>query len=265
METKIFEILTYFIIYSFLGWVMESTLRSILEKNIINTGFLRGPVCPIYGIGAIIMLMFLETFQDKPLSLFFIAITLLTIWEYLVAVVLEKMFSTKYWDYSDHKFNFKGRICLTNSICWGVLGVVIVRYIHPFIEKFILNTDKILLYYIASIITIVLIVDFITTVVRVKNIKGTLQKVEKLNKEIRERLIEIKELTIQSEIDSEKVINTESMRKFVEELDRKNKKMIMRLYKNVYRLKTAFPSIDTKEITEVLNKKIEIIKNKEKA
>ena len=221
MVAKIFEILTYFIIYSFLGWVMESTVRTLSEKKIINTGFLKGPFCPIYGIGAIIMLLFLERFQDKTILLFFIAITVLTVWEYLVGVLLEKMFNTKYWDYSDHKFNFQGRVCLTNSICWGILGVVFVRYLHPFIEGIVLNIAKALIYYVISIITIVLTVDFITTVVRVKNIKVTLQKVEDLNKEIKERLKEIKELTKHAEQNSEKIINTEKMRRFVEKLNRK--------------------------------------------
>lgn len=262
MEVKIFEILTYFIIYSFLGWIMESTVRTISEKRIINTGFLKGPFCPIYGIGAIIMLLFLERFQDKPILLFFIAITVLTIWEYIVGVLLEKMFNTKYWDYSNHKFNLQGRVCLTNSICWGILGVVFVKYIHPFIEACVLNIDKTLLYYAISIITLVLIVDFITTVVRVKNIKVTLQKIEELNKEIKEKLKEIKKLTEEAEANSEKIINTEKMKKFVEKLDKKKKKTILHLYRNVYRLKKAFPAIDTKEITEVLNRKIETIKNR---
>ena len=71
MGAKIFEILTYFIIYSFLGWIMESIVRSVSEKKIINTGFLKGPVCPIYGIGAIIMLLFLERYQNKPILLFY--------------------------------------------------------------------------------------------------------------------------------------------------------------------------------------------------
>ena len=101
MGAKIFEILTYFIIYSFLGWIMESIVRSVSEKKIIITGFLKGPVCPIYGIGAIIMLLFLERYQNKAILLFFIAIIVLTTWEYLVGVLLEKIFLTKYWDYSE--------------------------------------------------------------------------------------------------------------------------------------------------------------------
>ena len=114
MEFNWFDILTYFIIYSFLGWIMESIFRSIAEKKLINTGFLRGPFCPIYGFGAIIMFIFLESLQNKPIILFIVSVIVLTAWEYIVGVLLEKIFKTKYWDYSEHKFNFQGRICLTN-------------------------------------------------------------------------------------------------------------------------------------------------------
>ena len=90
---------------------MESIFRSICEKKLINTGFLRGPFCPIYGIGSIIMVVFLENFAEAPILLFFTSMVVLTLWEYIVGVLLEKIFDTKYWDYSDHKFNFQGRIC----------------------------------------------------------------------------------------------------------------------------------------------------------
>ncbi|MCI8443959.1 MAG: hypothetical protein HFJ37_02100 [Clostridia bacterium] len=262
MEEKLFEIVTYFIIYSFLGWVMESIVRTIAEKKIINTGFLKGPFCPIYGIGAIIILLFLNQFESQPILLFFIAIMVLTIWEYLVGVLLEKIFHTKYWDYTDQKFNFQGRVCLVNSICWGILGVIFVKYIHPFIQNIISFIDVKLLHYVMSIIMLVLIIDFITTVIKVKNIKMTLEKVEELNKEIKERLKEIKKLSKEMEKNKEKLTTAESVRKLVEKLKKKRNRTILHLYKNVYRLKKAFPAINTKEITEVLSKKIEIRKNK---
>lgn len=264
MGQPIFEILMYFIIYSFLGWIMESVVRSVIEKKIINTGFLRGPVCPIYGIGAIIMLIFLERFQDKPIMLFFIAITLLTAWEYLVGVILEKIFKTKYWDYSNQKFNFQGRICLTNSIYWGILGVVFVKFIHPFVEGIIAKIDINLLYYSITIITIVMIVDLITTVIKIKNIKMTLEKIDKINKEIKEKLKEIRKIKKDAETDKDgiKVKTTENIQRIVDRLNKKKNKTILKLYKNVYRLKKAFPAINTKEITEVLSKKIDIRKKK---
>ena len=264
MGAKLFEILLYFIIYSFLGWIMESTFRTIKEKKIINTGFLKGPFCPIYGFGAIIMFLFLDQFENKPILLFFIAMIILTIWEYIVGVLLEKIFKTKYWDYSDHKFNFQGRICLTNSIYWGLLGVVFVKYIHPFIQGIISKVDIQILYYISSIITVVFLVDMIASIIKVKNISITLEKIEELNKEIKEKLKEIKMLSIEAEKTLEENVTPENIQIIAEKLKRKRNRTIVRLYKNVYRLKKAFPAINTTEITEILSKKIEIKKKQKK-
>lgn len=256
MEYNFIDILIYFITYSFLGWIMESIFRSVCEKKLINTGFLRGPFCPIYGIGAVIMILFLKNFSNNLILLFFISIIVFTIWEYLVGVLLEKLFHTKYWDYSDNKFNFQGRICLMNSIFWGILGVVFIQYIHPFIESIIEKVDIRLLTYIYSIIGIVMLIDAITSIIKVKNIKVTLEKIEELNKEIKEKLKEITE--------ERKTDILENIQNLVEQLKYKRNKTMLHLYKNVYRLKKAFPAIDTKEITEILNKKIELKEIKDK-
>ena len=235
---------------------MESIFRSVCEKKLINTGFLRGPFCPIYGIGAVIMILFLKNFSNNLILLFFISIIVFTIWEYLVGVLLEKLFHTKYWDYSDNKFNFQGRICLMNSIFWGILGVVFIQYIHPFIESIIEKVDIRLLTFIYSIIGIVMLIDAITSIIKVKNIKVTLEKIEELNKEIKEKLKEITE--------ERKTDILENIQNLVEQLKYKRNKTMLHLYKNVYRLKKAFPAIDTKEITEILNKKIELKEIKDK-
>lgn len=264
MGAKFFEILIYFIIYSFLGWIMESTFRSIKENKIINTGFLKGPFCPIYGFGAIIMFLFLDQFENKPIILFFIAMITLTIWEYLVGVLLEKIFKTKYWDYSNHKFNLQGRICLINSIYWGVLGVIFVKYIHPCIQGLISKVDIQILYYISSTVTVVFLVDMIASIIKVKNISITLEKIEELNKEIKEKLKEMKILSIETEKTLEENVTSENIQIIVEKLKRKRNRTISRLYKNVYRLKKAFPAINTTEITEILNKKIEIKKKQKR-
>lgn len=245
MVYNFLEIIIYFITYSFLGWVMESIFRSIGEKKLINTGFLKGPFCPIYGVGAIIMLLFLKRFSDNLVILFIVSVVVLTIWEYLVGVLLEKLFHTKYWDYSNHKFNFQGRICLTNSVFWGFLGIVFVKYIHPVVENLMSKIDIKILIFVYIILGIVIIVDTISSIIKVKNIKVTLEKIEKLNIEIKEKL------------------NEENVQHLIEQLKYKRNKTILRLYKNVYRLKKAFPAINTKEITEVLNKKLELKEIKE--
>lgn len=260
MDNSFFGILTYFIIYSFLGWVLETVFRSICERKIINTGFLYGPVCPIYGIGAIIMLLGLNSLKGKYILIFVISFIVLTLWEYLVGWFLEKTFKTKYWDYSNHKFNIQGRVCLTNSFFWGILGVLFINFVHPFIQDCILNIDIVLLKYIMYILLCLMIIDAVISIVKVKNIKSALEKVENINKEIKEKLKEIKELGKGPDKDKIK----ENIQLVVEELKTKRNVIIKRLYRHVYRLKKAFPAINTKEITEILNKKIELKKSNSK-
>lgn len=263
MIEQFFWFFTYFLLYSFLGWVMESIFRSIIEQKIINTGFLKGPICPIYGIGAFIMAFILNRLSNNIIILFFASMIILTIWEYVVGVFLEKTFHTKYWDYSDHKINFQGRICLTNSIYWGILGVVFVKYIHPFMQEIIGKVDINVLHFIVTISSIVFIVDVITSIVKLKNIKPSLVKIEELNNEIKEKLAEIK--LIRSEKSVEKSDIADNIQKIIDELNEKRNNIILRLYRNIYRLKKAFPAIDTEEIRQILNRKIELknlIKNK---
>ena len=256
MEINIFNILSCFIIYSFLGWILESVFRSFCEKKIINTGFLIGPVCPIYGIGSIIMVICMGWLQGKIVEIFFMSVLILTFWEYIVGVFLEKVFNTKYWDYSDHKFNFQGRICLTNSIYWGLLGVGFINYIHPFIWGTVNKIDPNVFNLIIYVSSIIIILDTIISVIKVKNIKINLKKVQDLNDEIKDKLNQIKELTKLKSI--EKKENTEHLQEAVEDLKEKEASRFRKLYKYVYRLKNAFPALNTKEITEILNKKIQL-------
>lgn len=247
---------------------MESIFRSFCERKIINTGFLRGPFCPIYGIGAIIMIVMLQELENNIIALFCTSVILLTTWEYIVGLILEKLFDTKYWDYSDHKFNLQGRVCLTNSICWGFLGVAFVKYIHPFVQKIFAQINPTILNYTISIIFVIFIIDTITSIITVKNIKSKLEKIEEINKEIKEKLKEIRKLRKEKEEKEGKVSTSESIQQMVENLKKKRNRTILHLYKNVYRLKKAFPAIDTKEITQILNQKIETrkkrVKNKQK-
>ena len=252
MDNAFFYILIYFIIYSFLGWILESTVRTICERKIINTGFLIGPFCPIYGFGAIIMILFLNRFENNIILLFFISFIVLSIWEYVVGVLLEKLFKTKYWDYSKNRFNLKGRVCLTNSLAWGILGVLFIKYIHPFIQHLIGYVDYIYVAITASIIALILLIDAIISIVKVKNIQATLQKIEEINEQIKQKLLELKE----------KNATNDNIQILVNKLKTKRDKTLRNLYKRAYRLKKAFPAIDTKEFTEILNKKIELKKRK---
>lgn len=258
MTIQLLELATYFIIYSFLGWILESIFRSFCEKKIINTGFLIGPICPIYGCGAIIMILFLKNFSNSKILLFIMSIVFLSLWEYIVGVILEKLFKTKYWDYSDHKFNYKGRICLTNSIAWGFLGVFFIDLIHPFIVNILKNVDILYLKIIVPILLILILTDAIISIIKTKNIKGTLEKVEKLNEQIKEKLAEIKKQN------QEKNMTSENLQLLIDKINKRKNRELRRLYKRVYRLKRAFPAIDTKEFRDILNRKVELKNKKNK-
>ena len=256
MDNTFFHILTYFVIYSFLGWILESIVRTICERRIINTGFLIGPFCPIYGFGAIIMILFLDQFKNNIILLFFSSFIILSLWEYVVGVLLEKFFATKYWDYSDHKFNYKGRICLTNSIAWGILGVLFINYIHPTITQLLEHVDFIYVAIITSIIAVILLIDAIISIIKVKNIKTTLEKIEEINEQIKQKLLELK--------DREKISANDNIQNLINNLKARRDRTMRHLYRRAYRLKKAFPAINTKEFTEILNKKIEFKHKKEK-
>lgn len=262
MNHPFLELLTYFVIYSFAGWVMESIFRSFCEKKWINTGFLNGPFCPIYGIGAIIMYIFLEGFKDNSILLFLVSLFVLTVWEYLVGCLLEKAFQTKYWDYSDHQFNFQGRICLSNSIYWGILGIVFIRFIHPFVQQRLAMIDMGWIKAIVTVTAVLMLIDAIVSIIKLKTIQSTLDKIENLNHQIKEKLEELKAVSANKE--EEKNSMKENLQKLVEELDHRKNQTIRHLYRRVYRLKKAFPAVDTKEIAEVLNKKIEFKKKEKK-
>lgn len=133
-----------FFIFSFLGWVMETAFCYGLLGQYTKRGFLYSPICPIYGTGALILTIYLDkTTTHKNYSTlknyikFFILFTIVfSFFEYLVGFALDALFSARWWDYSDSKYNLNGRITLFNSFCWGVITILFVRFIYPLIKKF---------------------------------------------------------------------------------------------------------------------------------
>lgn len=257
METNIINLLTYFIIYSFLGWIMESVFRSIIEKKIINTGFLYGPFCPIYGIGAIIMFLFLNSFNNNIFLLFIISFIVLSIWEYIVGWILEVIFHTKYWDYSENKFNIQGRLCLLNSIFWGFLGVAFIKFIHPFIINLLIKIPQNITYISTIIIGIYILIDAIVTAIKVKEIDIGISRFKELNETIKQKLKELKEIT--SDTTSSTI---ENMQRKIEELKGEQVKLKNKLLRQTIRLKKAFPTMKSEKITEFLSQKIDEIRRK---
>ena len=122
-----------FFSYSFIGWLMEVIIKLIQYKRLINRGFLIGPYCPIYGWGGILISLLLQKYVDDPLALFLFTIFICSILEYYTSYFMEKLFNARWWDYSSKKFNVNGRICLDTMIPFGLLGMLIMYVINPFL------------------------------------------------------------------------------------------------------------------------------------
>lgn len=168
---SLYELLFYFIIYSFLGWIVESSFKSLLFHKLINSGFLKGPFIPLYAFGALIVLTCFKPFGENGFVLFFTGMFFMTILEYLVGVLLEKVFNTRYWDYTGNFMNIGGKICLENSIYWGMFTVLLIKYMHPFFSSLINSIPIEMGERILAIFIIYFIIDYTSTIIEVLDIQ----------------------------------------------------------------------------------------------
>lgn len=192
MEVFLFNFLI-FLIYSILGWISEVIYGFIFEKKFINRGFLIGPMCPIYGFGAIIMMLYLTQYRENPLTVFIMGAVICTVLEYITSYLMEKIFKARWWDYSNYKFNVNGRVCLYLSCLFGLGGVVTVCFINPIIINLIKLIPNTIMLIISSILFILFLLDVITSFNIINKVKLTAQNVakdytEEINKKVSEIL-----------------------------------------------------------------------------
>lgn len=150
------EWLLFFFFYCFCGWIWESCFVSFQKKRWVNRGFLHGPFLPIYGFGAVIILWLTLPVQENLILIYLIGMAGATVLEYFTGALMERLFHMRYWDYSNMRFNLNGHICLACSLGWGVFSVLLVKVIHPPIEKMILKIPS----FIADPLSLVCICAF---------------------------------------------------------------------------------------------------------
>lgn len=153
---------------------METVVKSISAKKLVNRGFLVGPYCPIYGFGAIFIILLLKDYVSHPIGLFCMAMILCSILEYFTSYVMEKLFNARWWDYSNKKFNINGRICLNTMVAFGLLGVLVMYYINPFFMKIINSIPNNVLIIIAIVVGVIFIIDVLFSVRTVSSFRGVL-------------------------------------------------------------------------------------------
>lgn len=132
-----YELIWFFLIYSFLGWCTEVAYAGMNTGKFVNRGFLNGPVCPIYGTGVVIVVICLTPLQENLAVLFAGSVILTSLLEYVTGFILEKVFHDKWWDYSQVPFNLNGYICLKFSILWGLACVLVMNVIQPLIASLV--------------------------------------------------------------------------------------------------------------------------------
>ncbi len=262
---EIFVFIIYFFIYSFLGWILESLYKSILQKKIVNSGFLAGPFCPIYGYGALIMYFSLRGVTNNIFILFLFGMFALSVFEYIVGLFLEIVFQTKYWDYSKNKFNIQGRVCLLNSIYWGILGIIFMKLIHPFVEGLVSKIPNTIILILVCVGVIYMLIDTINTTVKLIKINIRLKDWEKITEDIKNK---IEVINAKNSIRFENINKLRRasrykvLRKIAEIkqndqilgiLKLKQNETQIKLERRMKRLRKAFPTMKSERLTKFLN------------
>ncbi len=172
-----------FIIYSFIGYILEIIYATIYYKKITNRGFLFGPLCPIYGVGAILIIYTLARYYIDPVIVFVFGVIITSLVEYYTSFILEKFFHNKWWDYSDKAFNINGRICLFNSVLFGIGSLLIIYVANPIIISIFKNIPSNTLNILAIIIFIIFVIDGISSMMIAYNLRHRIIIAEELKSE----------------------------------------------------------------------------------
>ncbi len=186
MHYTVQQWLLFFYIYCFVGWCFESAYVSIRKKRFVNRGFLHSPLLPIYGSGAVVMLLVTIKIRDHIVLMFFAGMIGATALELAVGLIMEAVFKIKYWDYSNQRFNFKGVICLSSSLCWGLFTVLLNKWIHKPVESFVLGLPDLAVTIAVSVISVVFICDTVVSVRVALGLRDMLDAVSHVRKEFEE-------------------------------------------------------------------------------
>ncbi len=154
----VFEI---FFAYSIIGWFVESAYMSLCNRQFTNRGFVRGPLCPIYGVGEFIIYNALSPLANNYIALFFVGTMFATSLEYLTARIMIRKFGFVWWDYTNKPFNYKGIICLESTIAWGAYTIFEFAFLHRFVVRFIQKIPAGILFFIVVFLMLYLMLDMI--------------------------------------------------------------------------------------------------------
>lgn len=180
MGTDYYHVIHWFLVYSILGWMVESIYMSFCNGHITNRGFVTGPFCPIYGVGALSVYFLLQPFQESYFKLYIMGAIIATALEFLVAHLMQRIFGEVWWDYKDKPFNYKGILCLESTIAWGFYTVFLFLFLHKLVERIVNSYSVSWGERMALVVIFLFLLDFTLNMYRAKKeeIDITVQKVK---------------------------------------------------------------------------------------
>ena len=187
-------LLLLFFLYGFVGWVAEVIYGIVITGRFVNRGFLVGPICPIYGFGVVIITVLLSRYQNDLLVLWVMSMFVCSLLEYVTSYLMEKIFKTRWWDYSDKRYNINGRICLEFSFAFGLFAVLVLYFMNPVIYNVLDRIPNVYKMWTAIILLVVFIVDIIISfgvIITLKNVAASMKEdsTEVITKKVKDILV----------------------------------------------------------------------------
>lgn len=242
----------WFLCYSIVGWVYETIVCSISERKFVSRGFLEGPYCPIYGAGALLDL-FLLGWISNPLILFFAGMLVTGVLEYLTSWILEELFHARWWDYSQWKWNINGRICLVGVLVFGVMSVLLVYWIHPFVVAMTSKIPVIWIHILSIVLFALFLWDTVTTIIHMQSFNTKLKRIQQKINALTEEAVSYKEERKEAVKQRLASIRETGLRELVYELVRK-------LPHRDRRMLRSFPKFHSTRYEEIVEKIREVLR-----
>lgn len=161
LGTDVYHLVAAFVMYSILGWFLESVYMSFCNKKLTNRGFAKSPFCPIYGFGAVSCYLILSPLRGQYIKIYVIGAVLATIFEYIVGRAMLRLFGELWWDYKEKPFNFQGIICLESTIAWGFYALGVIGFVHEGIYWLIDRVNYNLGVRLVAVILFIVAIDYV--------------------------------------------------------------------------------------------------------
>lgn len=227
--------LLFFFIYCFLGWCWESAYVSVRKKQWVNRGFLKGPFLPIYGSGALAVLVATLPVRKYPVLVYVFGLIGATLLELVTGICMEGLFHVRYWDYSNQKLNYKGHICLSSSVAWGFFSLAMIYGFHKPIERMVLGFPYWFTNALAFILTAAVAADFAVSFKTAMELRDILDGMERIKDEMKklQRRAEIMETFLADSAEKRKEETMEELRRIHEKQQMYKERMKAGIKRNV--------------------------------